>query len=108
MTASSGSLEVRTKVRLSVLIVGVLATGYSGAVAPSFSDLSGPYLGQQPPGLEPVPFAERLIAFTHSSLSISPDGTEIYWADRAAGPIQLEVPMKATGPSQCPFRMDSH
>jgi hypothetical protein len=78
-------------VRLGVLIVGVLAATCSGSVASSFSDLSGPYLGQQPPELEPVPFAEGLIAFAHSSLSISPDGAEIYWADRTAGPMSSHI-----------------
>ena len=55
--------------RLSALIVGVvLAAACSGAEASSLSDLSGPYLGQEPPGVEPVPFAEGLIQFAHSSL----------------------------------------
>ncbi|MBU0595291.1 hypothetical protein KJ567_01230, partial [Candidatus Bipolaricaulota bacterium] len=70
--------------RFSVSVLGVLIMACVGAVASSSSDLSGPYLGQEPPGLDPVPFAERLIQFTHSSLSLSPDGTEIYWADRTA------------------------
>ena len=65
--------------RLSVLIVGLLVVSCIGATATGFADLTGPYLGQAPPGLDPVPFAERLIQFTHSSLSISPDGQRLFF-----------------------------
>jgi len=77
--------------RLGVLVLGVLVATCIGATATGFSDLVGPYLGQEPPGLEPVPFAEWLIQFTHSSLSISPDGTEIYWADGTEGLMSSRI-----------------
>lgn len=77
--------------RLSVLIVGVLVATCIGATATGFADLTGPYLGQAPPGLEPVPFAEGLIQFSHSSICISPDGAEIYWADGTEGPMSSQI-----------------
>jgi hypothetical protein len=61
----------------------LIAAGCVASVgAADFSTLAGPYLGQEPPGLQPQPFAEGLIGFSHSSISISPDGMEIYWAAR--------------------------
>ena len=44
--------------------------------------LTGPYLGQTPPGDEPVLFAPGIVstdAGNHSSPAFSPDGKEIYW-----------------------------
>ena len=77
--------------RLSVLIVGLLVVSCIGATATGFADLTGPYLGQAPPGLDPVPFAEGLIQFSHSSICISPDGAEIYWAAREEGPMSSRI-----------------
>lgn len=45
-------------------------------------DLSGPYLGQKPPGEEPIIFAPGIIShpdFTEYSGSFSPDGNEYYF-----------------------------
>lgn len=47
-----------------------------------FPKLSGPYLGQKPPGTTPEPFAENIIevhTFLHSGIVFSPDGLEAYW-----------------------------
>lgn len=70
--------------RLGAAGIGLLiaASVAAGGLTADFSVLVGPYLGQEPPGLQPVPFADGLIRFAHSSISISPDGTEIYWAER--------------------------
>ncbi len=49
-----------------------------------FQKLSGPYLGQKPPGLQPEIFAPGIIShtdyFEHSATVFSPDGEEVYWA----------------------------
>lgn len=48
-----------------------------------FPALKGPYLGQKPPGTTPEIFAPDIVStdlYNHGSLSISPDGQEIYWA----------------------------
>jgi len=70
------------RTRLSVLVLGVLTAACVGVGATDFAGLVGPYLGQEPPGLQPVPFAEGPIDFHHSSISISRDGTELYWSAR--------------------------
>jgi hypothetical protein len=73
---------VRTKLRECCIGILILAGSVASAGAADFSMLAGPYLGQDPPGLQPEPFAEGLIGFSHSSISMSPDGMEIYWAER--------------------------
>ncbi|MFC1724437.1 hypothetical protein ACFL4T_02340 [candidate division KSB1 bacterium] len=47
------------------------------------SVLKGPYLGQKPPGMIPEIFAPGIVSSEHqehSSLSISPDGKEMWWS----------------------------
>jgi len=46
-----------------------------------FPNLTGPYLGQNPPLNIPVLFAPGIVSNSrnHSSAAISPDGKEIYW-----------------------------
>ncbi|MCU0461358.1 MAG: hypothetical protein MUF36_05000 [Bacteroidales bacterium] len=49
-----------------------------------FPVLSGPYLGQTPPGSAPKVFASGIVSTSmvnHSCITVSPDGTEIYWIE---------------------------
>jgi len=52
-----------------------------------FSELTGPYLGQKPPGKNPERFADNLLSslysFHQSIIVFSPDGKEAYWQARA-------------------------
>jgi hypothetical protein len=54
-----------------------------------FTDLTGEYLGQVPPGDTPVLFAPGTISvdnhFEHSGAVFSPDKTEVYWAAKPDG-----------------------
>ena len=48
-----------------------------------FPELTGPYLGQTPPGNEQELFAPGIVSTTagnHSSVAISPDGKELIWS----------------------------
>jgi ankyrin repeat protein len=48
-----------------------------------FPKLTGPYLGQDPPGKEPQLFAPDIVSTNrhgHSSVGFSPDGMEAYWS----------------------------
>ena len=46
----------------------------------NFPTLTGPYLGQNPPGKVPVPFAPKIIGEDiHATVVFSPDGSEVYW-----------------------------
>jgi hypothetical protein len=55
----------------------------------SFPVLTGPYLGQEPPGLEPKIFAPGIVSsedrMEHASLTVSPDLNEIYWGSVGKG-----------------------
>ncbi len=48
-----------------------------------FPVLKGPYLGQEPPNLKPKIFAPGIVStdyVNHSTICITPDGNEIFWA----------------------------
>lgn len=48
----------------------------------AFSKLKGKYLGQKPPGKEPVLFAPDIVSsnrFEHATVTFSPDGEEAFW-----------------------------
>ena len=47
-----------------------------------FPKLTGPYLGQKIPSKEPILFAPGIVSNgrNHSSVTISPDGKELYWS----------------------------
>lgn len=46
-----------------------------------FPYLTGPYMGQTPPGNEPRRFAPGIVSPSHCTITVSPDGKEMYWAD---------------------------
>jgi len=65
---------------ICVLLVVAMALN---AQQTDFPKLTGPYLGQKPPGMVPERFAESVITddfYPHSKLMISPDGKRIYWS----------------------------
>ena len=75
----------------ALVTIPVLACGGAGSPSVddaevSVHDLRGPYLGQPPPGLEPVLFAPGVVSTGSHELSItfSPDGEEVFFF--AAGP----------------------
>ena len=56
---------------------------YAQQSATDFPVLTGPYLGQKPPGKIAEPFAQDIIAAQHhfhGSVVFSPDGKEAYWS----------------------------
>jgi ankyrin repeat protein len=44
-----------------------------------FPVLRGPYLGQKPPVNQAELFAPDIVITNHSTITVSPDGTELYW-----------------------------
>jgi hypothetical protein len=68
-----------------ILLVGLniaVCTSFAQQPATDFPKLTGPYLGQKPPGKEAKPFAPGIIAAQfdfHGSVVFSLDGTEAYW-----------------------------
>ncbi len=46
-----------------------------------FPVITGSYMGQVPPGDEPKRFAPGIVYSDHSTVTISPDGNEMYWGN---------------------------
>lgn len=80
-----------------------------------FPDLSGPYIGQTPPGSIPELFASGVVSTEeneHFSPSFSPDGKEAYWSLWRAGSVivyrMAEEEGKWSTPHPLFFRPDYH
>lgn len=60
-----------------------------------FPELTGPYLGQKPPGNIPELFAPGIVSregyFEHSAAIFSPDNREVYWAGKPDGARYFEI-----------------
>ena len=51
---------------------------------PQFPEITGPYMGQKPPGDRPEMFMPGVVSGpyrAHGTITFSPDGKEVYWAD---------------------------
>jgi hypothetical protein len=72
----------RLLVATHLICVFVLMTATLFTQQTDFPKLTGPYLGQKPPGMTPELFAPGIIARIEehqNCLTLSPDGKEIYW-----------------------------
>lgn len=76
----------------TILILTAVASGCSPGLEPytvpdSFPVLSGPYLGQAPPGSTPEIFAPGILShgFHEHGLALSPDGRELFFATADVG-----------------------
>jgi hypothetical protein len=81
---------VRIFIACLALSLHLVAPACSGSQPEGFAALSGPYLGQKPPGLVPEVFAEGVISsvsMIHGKIVFSADGSEVYWECMAA-PVQ--------------------
>ncbi|UCC43471.1 MAG: PD40 domain-containing protein [Candidatus Zixiibacteriota bacterium] len=66
-----------------ILAMTVALTGMSAAQGDDFPELTGPYLGQKPPGKTPVPFPFDYMPAgykLHSAPVFTPDGGEVYFS----------------------------
>jgi len=69
----------------TVIVIAFLAftVTHSFSQQGDFPKLTGPYLGQKPPGKTPVYFAPGIITvdanFEHSAAVFSPSGNEVFW-----------------------------
>jgi len=75
-----GKIKMKTQTLIITLLL--LAAVNMIAQETEFPELTGPYLGQEPPAREPVLFAQGIVSNgkNHSSAAISPDGKELYWS----------------------------
>ena len=90
------------------------AAGNRGAVAlllklgaspnpQQFPRLTGPYLGQTQPGDELTPFAPGIVHLDHGTVSVSPDGQEMYWPTGTAIMMTRIQDGRWTKPAFAPF-----
>jgi ankyrin repeat protein len=68
-----------------------------------FPRLSGPYLGQTPPGDELKLFAPGIVFLDHGTVSASPDGQEMYWPTGTAIMTTKVQDGRWTQPAFAPF-----
>lgn len=82
-------MGLNLKVLISILTVGILFIScnqnseYKSNNESNYSKLSGPYLGQKPPGMTPEMFASDIISTQYqnnSSPTFSADMNEVYWS----------------------------
>lgn len=86
-----------------ILLAGLLAP------ANKFSALSGPYLGQEPPGNTPVLFAPNIMTFEHgyhSSIVFTPDLRLAIWCPMRGDKNQLLIAQMADGYWSAPKETD--
>jgi uncharacterized protein (TIGR02145 family) len=70
----------------AILCLAVSVWCCAGCGSPGLTELTGPYLGQEPPGMTPKRFAPQVISTNvHCSPVFSPDGQEVYWVVMAGG-----------------------
>jgi hypothetical protein len=69
-------------ISFGILLTVFLLTSTHGQSG-DFPVLTGPYLGQEPPGMQPEVFGPGIISvdenFEHSAAVFSPDGKEVFW-----------------------------
>ena len=81
----------------SILVITIIlfVTVTTQAQKTDFPKLTGPYLGQKPPGMKPELFAPGIISlpdyFEHSAAIFSPDGNEVYWSGKPNGARYFEI-----------------
>lgn len=77
------------KYLICIISIILLATISISAQQKEFPKLTGPYLGQTPPGKIPELFAPGIISvdenFEHSAAVFSPDGKEVFWCTNVGG-----------------------
>lgn len=68
---------------IAIIVISVFMHAETGRTdQPSFPKLSGPYLGQEAPGVEPELFAPGILptdGVQHCFPAFSPDAREVYW-----------------------------
>jgi len=68
-----------------------------------FPRITGPYLGQIPPGDELAVFAPGVVFLDHGTVSVSPDGQEMYWPTGKAIMMTRILDGRWTQPAFAPF-----
>jgi len=90
-TMGETPFNVADQMRMNT-VVAVLREAGADASPARFPDLRGPYLGQEPPGDTPQPFAVGIVSSIwslHSAVSFSPQGDLAMWAPMVEIPGEI-------------------
>jgi len=75
---------MKSKAICAVLLISATLAPWINAQQDDFPVLTGPYLGQKPPDLKPLVFAQDIIEPNlHGCPVFTPDGMEAYWSTMA-------------------------
>jgi dipeptidyl aminopeptidase/acylaminoacyl peptidase len=91
---------MKTSIKLLVLLFVVCNLVCAQQNAKEFPKLTGPYLGQKPPGNTPEPFAPDIPEIhkeLHNVIVFSPDGKEAYWKPVWSPKTPIYVSKMVTG-----------
>jgi len=101
---TGGSLEMVKKLQARGMPLDVSANQNGASPEPQkFPRLTGPYLGQTPPGDELKVFAPGIVYLDHGTVSVSPDGQEMYWPTGKAIMMTRILDGRWTQPAFAPF-----
>ena len=104
-----------TRLSLCILCAVFVACAPTGSVdqeaaeGSTFPELRGPYLGQEPPGLEPRIFAPGIVStgLATRDVAMTPDGKELYFGVTLGGQSMIMVTKQVDGiwtePAVAPF-----
>ena len=94
-----------TRLSICLLCVVSVACAPTGSVdqdsagGSGFPELRGPYLGQEPPGLEPRLFAPGIVStgLATRDVAMTPDGIELYFGVTLGGQSMIMVTRQVDG-----------
>ena len=78
---------MKTLIKLFILLLLVSNLSNAQEKEIEFPKLTGPYLGQKPPGMTPELFAPGIVStasLEHSKISFTNDGSAFYWAEQSS------------------------
>lgn len=97
LSKEENKVKIKMKKTISISCVLILIATNLFSQQSNFPKLTGPYLGQKPPGITPEIFAPGIISTEHqehSSLAISPDGKEMWWSRWRRPNVNNELPQE--------------
>ena len=110
-------LRCATLISMAMLATGICMAQGDPVEPPDVPVLTGPYLGQKPPGLKPEVFAPGVITrsdyWEHSSPAFAPDGNEVFWSAHVGPRKQRIFHMRVedgqwSSPEYASFWVDRH
>lgn len=106
---------MKTHIKLLFLLILISSISMAQQITNDFPKLSGPYLGQKPPGMIPELFAPGIISTNNTewTLTFSPDGLECFETIQGINNYNILITMKSVNgvwqkPERASFSMPDH